>query len=187
MERFSDSRVHYISAFRKVTVPSSDYEVIRASPYFLKAESVEKSPRPLEKLLVLPRRLNSPKADDSTCRNWNDRTTKYILLKYFYWKYATSTQMSLHEMYKTISTSIGYDLGITKTSTQIRDKINNIKSAYKKDIGLVAARDHLDKGSKRLSEDLSQVMEKYFDESKWPDTNVVSEQILNDVNMLLSI
>ncbi|ELP93587.1 hypothetical protein EIN_063020 [Entamoeba invadens IP1] len=123
--------------------------------------------------------------DMNSSRTWTEKTTKYVLLKYFYWKFTEPSVMSLHEMYKTISASVALDLAVSKTSTQIRDKINNIKSGFKKDQKSQDS-DLKDINSlKYISPALYDVMNKYFDETKARGNyNDVLKEINDDIYRL---
>ncbi|KAL7718314.1 Myb/SANT-like DNA-binding domain-containing protein [Entamoeba marina] len=118
--------------------------------------------------------------DDTSSRAWTEKATKYVLLKYFYWKYTEPNNMSLHQMYKTIAASVALDMSISKTSTQIRDKINNIKSGFKKDYkpnGKIVLK-HLSKG-------LYDVMKKYYDKNDLLHFSDIQKEISADIEMLL--
>ncbi|ELP87461.1 hypothetical protein EIN_097380 [Entamoeba invadens IP1] len=157
-----------MSAFTKIKNPDN-YTVI-SSPItntFVKSQAIQSD-------------FGSSNTDDNSSRTWTEKATKYVLLKYFYWRYTEPSVMSLHETYKTIAASVALDLGITKTSTQIRDKINNIKSGYKKDqkgLSDSFGKDVL--SLKYISPAIYDVMDKYFDEQKAKS----HMDILSDINM----
>lgn len=160
-----------MSAFREITM-SPNYFVISSQAFFYQ-------PVPHK---VFSRSFTLGQ-DELSSRSWNEISTRYVVLKYFYWTYNEPTVMSLHEMYKTISASLALDIGIHKTPTQIRDKINNIKSGYRKDS--IRRENHGQCPLKFVTPALYEVMDKYLDESKRHQFVNVLKEISQDVKRLL--
>ena len=63
-------------------------------------------------------------------REWNDETTMYIMLQYRKWQMKDRKIVSLHHFHQKCVENILTDLGVNKTPTQIRDKVNNTRSSY---------------------------------------------------------
>ncbi|GAB1225766.1 hypothetical protein ENUP19_0261G0012 [Entamoeba nuttalli] len=169
------------SAFQWVQLPSNCYIIDSADNEFY-----EKRDQSLFKKLYKGKNFELTADEMMSSRAWTERSTVYVLLKYFYWKYTEPSVMSLHEMYKTIAASVALDMGINKTSTQIRDKINNVKSGYKKDKKAIRSSPHSDTISlKYISSTLYDVMDKYFDESKVKEYDDVLKEVSKDIHRLL--
>ncbi|KAL7713279.1 Myb/SANT-like DNA-binding domain-containing protein [Entamoeba marina] len=181
------SNIHNMSAFRRISMPTDYYVIssnknspewhskpIRSTPTHKKSTKIEPTTHSLSDT------YKSVQDDVMSSRAWTEKATKYVLLKYFYWKYTEPSSMSLHEMYKTIAASVALDMGIHKTSTQIRDKINNVKSGYKKDSKL-----GIESSLKHVSPSLFAVMKKYFDVNSIKLYTDIHEEIDNDIALLL--
>ena len=63
-------------------------------------------------------------------REWTDETTMYVMLQYRKWQMKDRKAVSLHSFHQRCVESIFVDLGVSKTPTQIRDKVNNTRSSY---------------------------------------------------------
>ncbi|BFU21908.1 hypothetical protein, conserved [Entamoeba histolytica] len=63
-------------------------------------------------------------------RDWSDLATLYIMLKYRKWQLKDRRTQPLKQFHIQCSNDLLNDLGIKKTSTQLRDKINNTRSSY---------------------------------------------------------
>ncbi|EDR23981.1 hypothetical protein EDI_187090 [Entamoeba dispar SAW760] len=63
-------------------------------------------------------------------RDWSDLATLYIILKYRKWQLKDRRTQPLKQFHIQCSNDLMNDLGIKKTSTQLRDKINNTRSSY---------------------------------------------------------
>ena len=63
-------------------------------------------------------------------REWNDMTTMYVMLQYKRWQMKDRKVVSLHNFHQQCVENILLDLGVSKTPTQIRDKVNNTRSSY---------------------------------------------------------
>ncbi|BFU22533.1 hypothetical protein EHI8A_067600 [Entamoeba histolytica HM-1:IMSS-B] len=78
--------------------------------------------------------LNSVESSDGiknrNTREWGDLMTTYVMLKYRKWQIKDRRTMSLHSFHQRCSEELFNDLGINKTPTQIRDKVNNTRSSY---------------------------------------------------------
>ena len=167
-----------MSAFRAIQFPNTYYVIDSEDNniYQRRPASVENKK---------PRKSTLTHEELASSRMWTEKATLYVLLKYFFWKYTQPSIMSLHEMYKTISASVALDMGINKTSTQIRDKINNIKSGYKKDKKTLKNCVDNDTVFKHISASLYNVMDKYFDEEKCKENDDIIKEISKDIYLLM--
>lgn len=176
-------QIHSMSAFTVIRFPNTNYVIDSEDSYIYEPKQKQKQNEKEKK----PRKSTPINHDETiqSSRVWSEKATLYVLLKYFFWKYTQPAIMSLHEMYKTISASVALDMGINKTSTQIRDKINNIKSGYKKD--KKTFKNCLDNEMvfKHISVPLYNVMDKYFDEEKVKQFDDILKEITKDIYILL--
>ncbi|KAL7715681.1 Myb/SANT-like domain-containing protein [Entamoeba marina] len=90
--------------------------VVIGSSSFIQSDSFEDSNE---------KSTNSPQT-----RVWNDEMTMYVMLKYRRWQIKGRKELTLSQFHKTCAQSLFDDFRIHKTPTQIRDKVNNTKSAY---------------------------------------------------------
>ena len=173
-------QMRIMSAFTVVRLPNTYYAVDSEDNciYQQRRTPLETTKKPRKATTFHPE-------DVASSRMWTEKATLYVLLKYFFWKYTQPSIMSLHEMYKTIAASVALDMGINKTSTQIRDKINNIKSGYKKDKKTFQNCLDNDTIFKHISASLYNVMDKYFDEQKVKEYDDVLKEISKDIHLVL--
>ena len=63
-------------------------------------------------------------------REWSDMTTMYVMLQYKRWQLKDRKVVSLNDFHQKCVDGLFMDLGVTKTATQVRDKVNNARSSY---------------------------------------------------------
>ena len=74
--------------------------------------------------------LEVPKPAPALTRTWNDEMTMYVMLKYRKWQISERNNISLGQFHRECAAALMEDFHIYKTPTQIRDKVNNTKSAF---------------------------------------------------------
>ena len=63
-------------------------------------------------------------------REWTDITTMYVMLQYKRWQIKDRKNTSLHLFHQQCVDNLMTNMGVSKTPTQIRDKVNNTRSSY---------------------------------------------------------
>ncbi|KAL7722153.1 Myb/SANT-like domain-containing protein [Entamoeba marina] len=124
--------------------------------------------------------LNSIETDDRlftsiNTREWTDTTSMYVMLKYRLWQMKDRRVLSLHSFHQKCTEDILQDLGVNKTPTQIRDKVNNTRSSFLTILKKMKNSSPNWSGDKRfsLSKHLFQFMSKFFS----PGVDVTLDEI----------
>ncbi|ELP89980.1 hypothetical protein EIN_402740 [Entamoeba invadens IP1] len=72
----------------------------------------------------------SESKESKITREWTDLSTMYVMLKYRKWQIKERKSTSLHVFHQKCTEDMNNELGINKTPTQIRDKVNNTRSSF---------------------------------------------------------
>ncbi|ELP86568.1 hypothetical protein EIN_162020 [Entamoeba invadens IP1] len=121
----------------------------------------------------------SPMSSSQTNKQWNDEITIFVMLKYRKWQMTGRKAQNLNHFYKTCTQDLLDVFHITKTPTQIRDKVNNTKSSFalllkKEKQGNIA---WTKEKCASLSKNVFCCLEKYFSEDFVVDQDQVDRMI----------
>ena len=79
---------------------------------------------------IVTNSMESSESRFKKSREWTDTTTMYVMLQYKKWQMKDRKTVSLNAFHQQCVDGLFMDLGINKTATQVRDKVNNTRSSY---------------------------------------------------------
>ncbi|ELP89781.1 hypothetical protein EIN_425030 [Entamoeba invadens IP1] len=117
-------------------------------------------------------------------RDWNDESTSYVILKYRKWQLKERKNVPLKMFHTKCSEDLFSDLHVKKTPTQVRDKINNTRSAYHT-ITKQIKQKVFEGTQSSLSDYVYTLMRNLFNSANYSSVDLIEHQIKQLTNHIL--